>query len=137
MARTIAVVEDEPAIRDNYAELFRRAGYQVNTFATREDATAGFNLRLPDLVILDIGLGKEIDGGFELCRELRARSPALPIIFLSARDSDFDVVAGLRLGACRTSPPGLLRSFDAWMHSRNHLATKSCNAEHCNWTWTG
>ena len=99
MARTIAVVEDEPAIRDNYAELFRRHGYQVTTYASREAATTGFALRLPDLVILDIGLGNEIDGGFELCRELRTRSPLLPIIFLSARDSDFDMVAGLRLGA--------------------------------------
>src|SRR5207249_9496610 len=49
--------------------------------------------------LIDIGLGAEIDGGFTLCRELRARSAALPIIFLTARDSDFDIVAGLRLGA--------------------------------------
>jgi two-component system OmpR family response regulator len=55
--------------------------------------------RLPDLALIDIGLGDEIDGGFALCRELRALSESLPIIFLSARDSDFDVVAGLRLGA--------------------------------------
>ena len=41
----------------------------------------------------------DIDGGFALCRELRALSASLPIIFLSARDSDFDIVAGLRLGA--------------------------------------
>jgi len=55
--------------------------------------------RLPDLAIIDIGLGDDADGGFALCRELRAMSAALPIIFLTARDSDFDVVAGLRLGA--------------------------------------
>ncbi|WP_419590493.1 response regulator, partial [Thiolapillus sp.] len=54
---------------------------------------------MPDLAILDIGLGDEIDGGFELCRELRSAAPALPIIFLSARDSDIDMVSGLRLGA--------------------------------------
>jgi len=56
-------------------------------------------LALPDLAIIDIGLGDEIDGGFTLCRDLRALSNSLPIIFLSARDSDFDVVSGLRLGA--------------------------------------
>ncbi|MCU7884612.1 MAG: winged helix-turn-helix domain-containing protein, partial [Candidatus Thiodiazotropha sp. (ex Lucinoma annulata)] len=54
---------------------------------------------LPDLVILDIGLADDIDGGFELCRELRKRSATLPIIFLTARDSDLDSVSGLRLGA--------------------------------------
>src|SRR3546814_3338573 len=39
------------------------------------------------------------EGGFDLCRELRARSSSLPILFLTARDSDLDVVSGLRLGA--------------------------------------
>jgi two-component system OmpR family response regulator len=57
-----------------------------------------FRTRLPDLAILDIGLGDEIDGGFTLCRELRGLSATLPIIFLTARDSEFDTVSGLRLG---------------------------------------
>ena len=99
MARTIAIVEDEPAIRENYADLFQRQGYAVTALADRGQAEAAFAERLPDLVILDIGLNDEIDGGFELCRKLRARSATLPIIFLTARDSDFDTVAGLRLGA--------------------------------------
>jgi two-component system OmpR family response regulator len=54
---------------------------------------------LPELVIIDVGLGDEPEGGFELCRSLRAKSPTLPILFLTARDSDFDVISGLRLGA--------------------------------------
>jgi len=58
-----------------------------------------FSARLPDLVIIDINLGAEVEGGFELCRELRARSAQLPIIFLTARESELDVVSGLRLGA--------------------------------------
>ena len=58
-----------------------------------------FNTRLPDLAIIDIGLENEIDGGFTLCQSLRAMSSTLPIIFLTARDSDFDTVCGLRLGA--------------------------------------
>src|SRR3981081_2673126 len=58
-----------------------------------------FKARLPDLAVIDIGLGEEPDGGFALCRELRALSPGLPILFLTARDSDFDIVSGLRLGA--------------------------------------
>jgi len=99
MGRTIAIVEDEPAIRENYADLFRRQGYRVETFAEREPALQALRLRLPDLAILDIGLGEEFDGGFELCRQLRGLSATLPIIFLTARDSDIDTVAGLRVGA--------------------------------------
>jgi two-component system OmpR family response regulator len=99
MARTIAIVEDEPAIRENYADLFRRQGFRVDTYAERADASAALSRKLPDLAILDIGLGDEFDGGFELCRELRNLSATLPIIFLTARDSDIDTVAGLRVGA--------------------------------------
>ncbi|MBL8377900.1 MAG: proteobacterial dedicated sortase system response regulator [Burkholderiales bacterium] len=99
MAKRIALVEDDAAIRANYADALKRHGYEVTTFATRPEASAAFRLRLPELAIVDIGLGSEPDGGFTLCRELRAASAALPIIFLSARDSDFDIVSGLRLGA--------------------------------------
>lgn len=99
MSRTIAIVEDEPAIAANYAEALRRYGYQVATFADRDGALAAFTLRLPDLVVIDVGLGAEAEGGFELCRELRVRAPTLPILFLSARDTDLDVISGLRLGA--------------------------------------
>lgn len=99
MKKRIAIVEDEPALRDNYADALRREGYAVETFANRRDALAALGQRLPDLILLDIGLGDEAEGGFELCRELRARSKSLPIIFLTARDSDLDVISGLRLGA--------------------------------------
>ena len=99
MSRRIAIVEDEPAIRANYAEALRRHGYEVATYAGRIEALNAFRTRLPDLALVDIGLGDDVDGGFALTRELRALSATVPIIFLTARDSDFDVVAGLRLGA--------------------------------------
>lgn len=99
MARQIAIVEDEPAIRANYSDALKRYGYEVHTYASRPQASSAFALRLPDLVLIDIGLGDEPEGGFELCRELRQRSTTLPIIFLTARDSDFDIISGLRLGA--------------------------------------
>jgi len=99
MSRRIAIVEDEPAIRDNYAEVFRRQGYEVATYAERRAALAGLRERLPDVAILDIGLGREAEGGFDLCRELRSLSASLPIIFLTARDTDLDTISGLRLGA--------------------------------------
>src|ERR1043165_5870320 len=99
MARTVAIVEDDAAIRANYADMLKKHGYQVDAFGDRKSAIAAFRTRLPDLAVLDIGLGDEPDGGFTLCRELRALSAALPIIFLTARDSDFDMVSGLRMGA--------------------------------------
>ena len=99
MARRIALVEDDSTIRQNYADALTRAGYEVAAFADRASASRTLAARLPELAIIDIGLGADIDGGFALCRELRAMSPALPILFLTARDSDFDAVSGLRLGA--------------------------------------
>lgn len=97
--KRIAIVEDEPAIRENYADVLRKQGYAVSTFANRPDAEEGLKQRLPDLAIIDIGLAEEIDGGFQLCQSLRAMSPTVPIIFLTARDSDIDTVVGLRMGA--------------------------------------
>lgn len=99
MGRVIAIVEDDDAIRENYAAALRRQGYDVTSYRARHSALDAFHVRLPDLAILDIGLGEEPEGGFELCRELRAMSATVPIIFLTARDSDLDVVSGLRLGA--------------------------------------
>lgn len=99
MSKRIAIVEDEEAIRENYAAAFRREGYAVDLFDARKPAMEAFEARLPDLVIIDINLKEEVEGGFDLCRELRSRSNDLPIIFLTARDSEFDAVSGLRLGA--------------------------------------
>src|ERR1700709_887140 len=99
MKRTVAIVEDEPAIRDNYAAAFTREGYLVRAYGNRKEAMAAFAARLPDLAVIDISLQDEPEGGFELCRQLRALSAELPIIFLTARDSELDAVSGLRLGA--------------------------------------
>jgi two-component system OmpR family response regulator len=99
MPRRIALVEDDPTIRQNYVDALTRAGYEVAAFSDRSAASKALAARLPELAIIDIGLGADIDGGFALCRDLRAASARLPIIFLSARDSDFDIVSGLRLGA--------------------------------------
>ncbi len=99
MSRRVAVIEDEFALRENYADVLRKQGYSVQTFANRKDAMSVFEQRLPDLAIIDIGLQDEVDGGFTLCRSLRSMSETLPIIFLTARDSDVDTVSGLRIGA--------------------------------------
>jgi two-component system OmpR family response regulator len=99
MGRLIALVEDEKGIRDNYADALRRQGYEILCYDNRRAALQQFKIRLPDLAVIDVGLGEEAEGGFELCRELRGMAATLPIIFLTARDTDFDAISGLRLGA--------------------------------------
>ncbi len=99
MKKHIAIVEDEPALRENYAAALARHGYSVKTYANRKTAMQAFDIHLPDLAIIDISLEDEAEGGFDLCRDLRALSAELPIIFLTARDSELDAVSGLRLGA--------------------------------------
>ena len=99
MSRRIALVEDDASLRANYSDALVRQGYDVSAHANRADALAAFRLRLPDLAIIDIGLGRDQDAGFVLCRDLRALSATVPIIFLTARDSEIDIVSGLRLGA--------------------------------------
>lgn len=97
----VAIVEDEAALRANYELALHKAGFRVQTYA---DLAAAMSMvsggkPLPDLVIIDVGLGDDAEGGFELCRSFRAESATLPIIFLTARDSELDVISGLRLGA--------------------------------------
>ena len=99
MSRNIAIVEDDADQSENYSDALIRQGYVVQTYANKREALHGFNKSLPDLAILDIMLEDEIDGGFDICRELRHKSPKMPIIFLTARDSDIDRVSGLRLDA--------------------------------------
>lgn len=99
MAKRIAIVEDERDIAQNYSDALTARGYEVAIYSTQYDALSAFHSQLPDLALIDIGLGDDPDAGFELCRELRVMSPMLPIVFLSARDSELDVISGLRLGA--------------------------------------
>lgn len=99
MQKNIALIEDEQALRENYVAALCRQGYKVHAFADRPSAQAAFQKSLPDLAIIDIGLGDDIDGGFTLCQQLRAKSASLPIIFFTARDNDFDTICGLRMGA--------------------------------------
>lgn len=99
MPHTIAIVEDDLDQSRNYADALRRQGYQVASYTTRREAEQAFAQALPDLAILDIMLGDEVDGGFELCRHLLANNAQLPVIFLTSRDDEIDRISGLRLGA--------------------------------------
>lgn len=97
--KKIVIVEDEAALRDNYSDMLTKQGYQVSSYADRASAEQALAAELPDLAIIDIGLGEEIDGGFTLCQHLRSLSKTMPIIFLTARDNEIDTVCGLRMGA--------------------------------------
>ncbi|HKK56479.1 proteobacterial dedicated sortase system response regulator [Marinobacter sp.] len=126
MKRHLVLIEDEPAIRENYRDAFERRGYRVSAYSNRNSAFQALRAGLPDLAIIDVGLGDEPEGGFTLCQDLRVLSPTLPIIFLTARDSDIDSVHGLRLGAddyvtkdmsmdhLLARVTALLRRADAW-----------------------
>lgn len=135
MSRQIALVEDEAAIAANYQAAFERLGFTVAIYTTRQHALSSFAEKgLPDLAIIDVGLADEYEGGFDLCRQLREQSATLPIIFLTARDSELDEVSGLRLGAddyltkdislpqMIARVKALLRRVDAL---NNHLVTPS------------
>lgn len=97
--KLIAVVEDEALLRENYRDTLMREGYLSVGYANRMEAEEAFKNQLPDLVIIDIGLGNEPRGGVDLCRNLRVSFPALPIIFLTAKDSEFDKLRGYDSGA--------------------------------------
>ncbi len=99
MPHHIAIVEDENALAANYRDALQRRGFRVSVHRDRSSASEAFARGMPDLAIIDVGLGDEVEGGFELCRELRSHSPELPIVFLTARDSELDIISGLRLGA--------------------------------------
>lgn len=99
MSYHIAIVEDDPQQRAYYADALRANGYQVSEYTNREQAVQGFARQLPDLAILDIILGSEVGGGFEVCRDLKQRSPHIPVIFLTTRGDELDKIYGLQLGA--------------------------------------
>jgi two-component system response regulator ChvI len=95
--RTVAIVEDEDGIRESIVFALEREGHAAVSHADGRRAWTAFEAGLPDLAILDIGLpGMD---GLELCRRLRARSEALPIVFLTSREEEFDRVLGLEIGA--------------------------------------
>jgi len=93
---TVLVVDDEPNIADLVELYLRRDGYRVIKAGNGEDGLRAVNDQRPRLVVLDVGL-PDIDG-LEVCRRLRAASN-IPVIFLTARDTEVDRVLGLELGA--------------------------------------
>ena len=104
MTYTIAIVEDDADQRHNYCTAMENKGFVVKTSGDRLSAQQGMEEDTPDLVILDIMLGHEVDAGFQLCRDLLASNPQLPILFLTERIDEIDQISGLRLGAWDYQP---------------------------------
>ncbi len=94
--RTVLVVEDEPTVRETVAEALAADGLRVVTAADGRQALERFRAEQPDLVLLDLMLPEL--SGMEVCRILR-RESSVPIIMLTARDSEVDKVVGLEVGA--------------------------------------
>ena len=92
----ILVVEDEESFSDPLSYLLRKEGYEVSVAADGTTALADFDRSAADLVLLDLMLPGL--PGTEVCRQLRARSN-VPVIMLTAKDSEIDKVVGLELGA--------------------------------------
>ena len=92
----VLVVEDEESISDPLSYLLRQEGFEVAVAATGPDGLAEFDRGGADIVLLDLMLPGL--SGTEVCRALRAKS-SVPVIMLTARDSEIDKVVGLELGA--------------------------------------
>src|SRR5690242_15186966 len=92
----ILVVDDEQSYRDALSVALQREGFLVETAADGPEAIARFDAARPALVLLDVMLPKI--SGIDVCRELRARS-RVPIILVTARNSEIDAVVGLEVGA--------------------------------------
>jgi len=93
----ILIVEDEPNMVAGLRDNFEFEGYQV---LTAPDGVAGLERALsesPDIVILDVMMPRM--SGLDVCKQLKARKPSMPIIMLTARGQEVDKVVGLELGA--------------------------------------
>ena len=81
MKQIIAIVEDDANQRQHYAEALRSADYEVIEYVDRQSAIDGFEAFMPDLAILDIMLGEEVGGGFEVCRYLKQKDATVSDYF--------------------------------------------------------
>jgi DNA-binding response OmpR family regulator len=95
---SVVVIEDDPHISDLVAMYLRRDGFRVVQAGDAERGLAAIGREAPRLVIVDLGLPGELDG-LDVCRQLAAATPPVPVLILSARDDEVDRILGLELGA--------------------------------------
>ncbi len=97
MKKVICVVEDEKAINDLVAQYLKKEGYEVRSYYTYEEASEHVGDDDVHLWILDIMLDDK--SGFDLIEEIRLQGHDIPVIFMSARDKEFDRIIGLEKGS--------------------------------------
>ena len=115
MARTILVVDDEPTLRETLVDALEADGFRVVAAGDGREALTRFRAERPDLVLLDLMLPEL--SGIEVCRIIRAES-GVPIVMLTAKDSELDKVVGLELGADDyVTKPFSLRELSARIRS--------------------
>lgn len=96
MSFNILIIEDEPSIADNIRYALDAEGFRSKWCSTARDAFESLDEDLFHLIILDVGLPDQ--SGFEACKQIRERF-SIPIIFLTARNTEIDRVVGLEIGA--------------------------------------
>jgi two-component system alkaline phosphatase synthesis response regulator PhoP len=94
---TVLIAEDDPIMRETLAACVRAEGFEVLQAKHGGEALELWKRHRPELLCLDIMM-PEVDG-YEVCRRVRAQDAATPILFLSAKNEEMDVVVGLELGA--------------------------------------
>lgn len=127
MARTILVVDDEPNLREAVAENLEAEGFSVVVAGDGREALTRFRETRPDLIVLDLMLPEL--SGVEVCRIIRAESP-VPILMLTAKNSEVDKVVGLELGADDyVTKPFSARELVARIHALLRRADRGIAAE--------
>jgi DNA-binding response OmpR family regulator len=96
VTKRVYIADDEDNIRNLIKAFLEKAGYAVSDFGNGDSLLAAFEYAPADLVVLDVMMPGS--SGFVICRELREKS-SVPIIMLTARDSDLDHAIGLDLGS--------------------------------------
>jgi DNA-binding response OmpR family regulator len=97
MSHRILIVEDEPEMRVLLRDNFEFEGYEVISVESGEQAVATVQSERPELVVLDLMLPGM--SGYEVCRKLRLKGIDVPIIIITARNTELDRIAGFELGA--------------------------------------
>ena len=93
----VLIIEDDPALLRGLKDNFAAAGYDVRTAADGQRGLDALLAEPPDLVLLDLMLPRV--SGYDICRTARERGLAMPIIMLTAKGQEEDIVRGLELGA--------------------------------------
>ena len=127
MARTILVVDDEPTLRETLVDALESDGFRVVSAADGREALLKFRAERPDLILLDLMLPEL--SGVEVCRIIRAES-GVPIVMLTAKDSELDKVVGLELGADDyVTKPFSLRELSARVRAQLRRADQAVAVE--------